>query len=96
MPATQMIHEEAYTSKCSFLDHEPLGKHAWYAGQRINRGLFRAADGRTIHADVNGSLNIMRKGVPTALTAERIEALVVAPVRLTTFAQPRQPSGLAF
>jgi hypothetical protein len=41
------------------------------------------------------SLNIMRKVVPTALTAERIEALVVAPVRLTTFAQPRRPSYLA-
>jgi hypothetical protein len=57
--------------------------------------LFRAADGRTIHADVNGSLNIMRKVVPTALTAERIEALVVAPVGLTIFTQPRQPSRLA-
>jgi putative transposase len=90
-----LVHEEAYTSRCSVLDNEPVGKHATYAGQRISRGLFRAADGRTIHADVNGSLNIMRKVVPTALTAERIEALVVAPVRLTTFAQPRRPSGLA-
>ena len=72
-----------------------MGKHERYAGQRISRGLFRAANGRTIHADVNGSLNIMRKVVPTALTAERIEARVVAPVRLTTFAQPRKPSRLA-
>ena len=90
-----LVHDEAYTSKCSALDDEPVGKHATYAGQRISRGLFRAANGRAIHADVNGSLNIMRKVVPTDLTAERIEALVVAPVRLTTFAQPHRPSCLA-
>ena len=81
--------------RCTVLDNEPVGKHATYAGQRISRGLFRAVDGHTIHADGKGSLNIMRKVVPAALIAERIEARVVAPVRLTTFAQPRRPSGLA-
>lgn len=43
--------EEAYTSKCSFLDLETIGKHAVYLGKRITRSLFRAADGRLIHAD---------------------------------------------
>jgi putative transposase len=58
--------EESYTSKCSFLDGEPVGKHDQYVGQRIHRGLFRASDGRTIHADVNASYNIIRKVAPDA------------------------------
>jgi len=53
--------EESYTSKCSFLDNEPLGKHDNYKGKRISRGLFRSAKGRLINADLNGSLNILRK-----------------------------------
>jgi putative transposase len=58
--------EEAYTSKCSFLDREPIGKHKTYLGRRLKRGLFRASDGRTIQADLNGSYNIIRKAAPSA------------------------------
>lgn len=53
--------EESYTSKCSFLDSEPLRKHSTYKGKRIKRGLFRSAKGKLINADLNGSLNILRK-----------------------------------
>lgn len=53
--------EESYTSKCSFLDSEPLRKHDNYAGKRIKRGLFKSAKGKLINADLNGSLNILRK-----------------------------------
>ena len=53
--------EESYTSKCSFLDNEPLRKHNNYAGKRIKRGLFKSAKGKLINADLNGSLNILRK-----------------------------------
>ena len=35
--------EESYTSKCSFLDWNPSGKHEVYAGNRVKRGLFRAS-----------------------------------------------------
>lgn len=62
-----IIIEESYTSKCSFLDREPVGKHEQYLGKRVKRGLFRASDGRDINADVNGSLNIVRKVAPKAL-----------------------------
>lgn len=54
---------ESHTSKCSFLDMEPIGHHEEYVGKRIRRGLFRSSDGRLINADLNGSLNIMRKEV---------------------------------
>ena len=53
--------EESYTSKCSFLDFEPIGKHDVYVGKRVKRGLFRSADGHCYNADVNGSYNITRK-----------------------------------
>ena len=56
-----MMTEESYTSKCSFIDNEELKHHEEYKGKRIKRGLFRTNEGRLINADLNGSLNIMRK-----------------------------------
>jgi putative transposase len=35
-------------------------------GKRINRGLFRSGNGTLIHADLNGSYNIIRKAIPEA------------------------------
>ena len=58
-----VIVNEAYTSKCSFLDREKISKHDSYAGRRIRRGLFISISGVMINADVNGSLNIMRLGL---------------------------------
>ena len=54
---------ESHTSKCSFLDNEPICHHDEYMGRRVKRGLFRSKFGRLINADLNGSLNIMRKEV---------------------------------
>ena len=56
-----MMTEESYTSKCSFLDNEEMKHHEVYKGKRIKRGLFRTHEGKLINADLNGSLNIMRK-----------------------------------
>lgn len=56
-----MITEESYTSKCSFIDNEEMKHHEDYKGKRIKRGLFRTNEGKLINADLNGSLNIMRK-----------------------------------
>ena len=53
--------EEGYTSKCSFLDDEPLEKHEEYMGKRVKRGLFKSKSGRLLNADVNGAFNILRK-----------------------------------
>lgn len=78
---TVILTEESYTSKCSCLDNEPLHKQTDYAGRRIKRGLFRARDGRTINADINGAANIIRKVFPNAF-ADGIEAVVVSPVRI--------------
>lgn len=53
--------EEAYTSKCSFVDREAIKKKEEYQGSRIQRGLYKTSTGKEINADVNGSLNIGRK-----------------------------------
>ena len=58
---TVILHEESYTSKCSFLDNESIECHNIYMGKRVHRGLFRSASGKYINADLNGSLNIMKK-----------------------------------
>ena len=58
-----IIKEESYTSKCSFIDNEPIKKQKVYIGKRIKRGLFETKEKRLINADLNGSLNILRKVV---------------------------------
>ena len=72
-------HEESYTSKCSFLDSEPIGKKEHYCGKREKRGLFRSASGRTINADLNGAYNILRKALPDAF-CKGIEGVAVHPL----------------
>ena len=54
---------EAYTSKCSFLDNEEVCKHESYKGKRVKRGLFLSGKGKSINADINGSLNILKRGI---------------------------------
>ena len=77
-----ILQEESYTSKCSFLDNEPIKKQEKYCGTRVKRGLFKASDGRKINADANGAGNILRKAIPHAFTAEGIQGVVVRPIRL--------------
>ncbi|MFX1412126.1 MAG: RNA-guided endonuclease InsQ/TnpB family protein [Promethearchaeota archaeon] len=70
---------ENHTSKCSFLDNEPIGTHTTYAGRRISRGLFKTANGILFNADVNGAYNIMKKAFPNAISVEGIEAFGLMP-----------------
>ena len=78
--------EESYTSKCSFLDMEPIKKHIKYQGSRVKRGLFKSSQGMRINADLNGSLNILRKVVgDSVFNRHSIERLVVSPVRFKPY-----------
>lgn len=54
---------ESYTSKCSFLDNEEVCKHETYKGKRVKRGLFLSGNGKVLNADINGSLNILKRGM---------------------------------
>ena len=62
--------EEAYTSKCSFLDRDALPKYkegeAQPSGKRVKRGLYRSKNGTLLNADVNAG-NIGRKVIPNSV-----------------------------
>ncbi|MTJ17181.1 MULTISPECIES: RNA-guided endonuclease TnpB family protein [unclassified Dolichospermum] len=82
-----IITEESYTSKSSFLDQDVLptykkGENHSFSGKRIKRGLYKSAQGILVNADVNGSLNILRKAIPNAF-ADGIKGIVVSPVKVT-------------
>ena len=53
--------DEAYTSKCSFLDNEEIRKYEKYKGKRPKRGCYTTSTGRKVNADVNSACNIMKK-----------------------------------
>ena len=59
--------EESYTSGTSFLDNELPTKENYNNDRRIERGLFQAKE-TLINADVNGSLQIMKKVFPDSCT----------------------------
>ena len=59
--------EESYTSKVSFFDNDYIPVYGVddelfkSSGKRKYRGLFITSKGLRLNADINGSLNIMRK-----------------------------------
>jgi putative transposase len=91
---TVKITEESYTSKASFLDRNDMPVYdpnrtekPKFSGKRVSRGLYRAADGMLISADINGAGNIIRKVAPDAFGSEGVEdgkghQPVVHPVRI--------------
>src|SRR5262249_21299904 len=85
-----LLTEESSIRKASFLDTDPLpifgeGKVPGFSGRRVKRGLYRAADETSIHADVNGAYNLIRKVAPEAFApaAQGSSGCVVHPMRLT-------------
>jgi putative transposase len=85
-----IIQEESYTSKASFLDGDPLPTYQAnrpdspvFSGTRIARSWYRASDGTIIHADINGSYNILRKSSSDPLQLGRgVAGAAVLPRRL--------------
>ena len=75
-----ILQQESHTSKCSFLDSEPICHQEKYKGIRFTRGLFRSANGTIMNSDVNGALNIIRKAIPNAF-AKGIEGVGLHPIR---------------
>lgn len=78
--------KESYTSGCSALDLEEVNKDNYDKSRRITRGLFSANTGIMINADVNGSLNILRKYkkecIPELVKQARDNGVVFPPSRL--------------
>jgi len=85
-----VMQEESYTSKASFLDSDALptyqahqAEKPIFSGVRIARSWYRASDGTIIHADINGSFNILRKSNSDLLQLGRgVAGAAVRPRRL--------------
>ena len=63
--------EESYTSKASFVDQDEvpvygeIEERSQFSGKRISRGLYKTKNGFILNADINGSYNILVKGLAT-------------------------------
>ena len=91
--------EESYTSQASALDGDFIPTYKKgddsdysFSGRRVKRGLYKSKEGLRINADINGSVNILRKYLTEsnakALDADAVRALVNAPCqRISPFAQ---------
>lgn len=61
--------EESYTSKASFIDQDEIPIYGdietkpSFSGERISRGLYKTKKGFLLNADINGSYNILVKGL---------------------------------
>ncbi|WP_052568522.1 IS200/IS605 family accessory protein TnpB-related protein [Ktedonobacter racemifer] len=85
-----ILQEESYTSKASFLDGDPIpayepnaAEKPVFSGKRVTRSWYRARDGRLLHADINGSYNILRKSNSDPLQVGRgVAGAAVLPRRL--------------
>ena len=73
-----VLTEESYTSGTSFLDNEEPIKSNYRKERRIHRGLFQNNTGKLINADVNGSLQILKKVFPNAFS-NGIEGVALHP-----------------
>ena len=81
--------EESYTSKSSFWDRDNIPvysadnpKEYQFSGRRLQRGLYKTASGKTINADVNGALNIMRKSRVVDMNILYSRGEVDTPIRI--------------
>ena len=82
---TVVTQEESYTSKASFLDNDNIPvygetENPKFSGRRIKRGLYRTGGGKLINADVNGSYNIMRKGLKDNLLPFNVDSPLIHPL----------------
>ena len=76
---------EYYTSGCSALDLEPISKKHYNKKRRIKRGLFVSNSNIKINADINGSINILRKYnkcTPRLVNEARDNGFLDNPIRL--------------
>jgi putative transposase len=80
---TVITNEESYTSGCSFLDNEVIGKDNYNKTRRIMRGLFKSNKGILINSDANGAYNIMKKVFSEAFKVDEIEGVHLHPIRVS-------------
>ena len=87
-----ILQEESYTSKASFFDNDeiPIYKKGTnvnikFNGKRVKRGLYKTCSGLSVNADINGSLNILRKYLKCnsdAIIQPADRGFIVNPIRV--------------
>ncbi|OKY78213.1 MAG: IS605 OrfB-like transposable element containing RNAse H-like and Zn finger domain [Candidatus Methanohalarchaeum thermophilum] len=87
-----MLVDEFYTSKCNALANTEVRKKPSYRGKRTERGLYKTSDGTLINADVNGALNIAKKG----MSETNLELGVGSSGGVDTPRRIRKPFGLGY
>ena len=88
--------EESYTSKASFLDNDDIPvygetENPKFSGRRVKRGLYRSGNGQLINADVNGSYNILRKGLMNNNQSLQMDNPIIQPLIVKGIGE--EPSG---
>ena len=68
---------EKYTSGVSALDREDIIKENYNKKRRISRGIFVTNRGIKINADINGSLNILRKYIKKVVQTKKLRWIMV-------------------
>ena len=91
--------EESYTSKASAIDLDYIPKYGdkniyVFSGKRVKRGFYKTKENLFVNADVNGSINILRKYLKESklndLMSNNVRAFVNTPVRkLSVFTKPK-------
>jgi transposase len=83
---------EAYTSKASFLDGDPIPKYGekpenWKpSGRRIATKLYRTAKNWLVNADAQAAANILKvASIPGVKLGEITRGVVTRPVRLNLY-----------
>jgi putative transposase len=80
--------EESYTSKSSFLNHDPIPTfgeehQTIFSGYRSTRAFYKIKDSKVlIHADVNGAFNIVRKHLKNAFGGLERKQFLQAPQKI--------------
>ena len=81
--------EESYTSKASFWDRDEIPIFSSeskinnsFDGKRVHRGLYCSKNGMLLNADLNGSLNILRKSNVVSLEALYSRGVLNPPSRI--------------
>jgi putative transposase len=81
-----IMQNESYTSGVSAFDLEEINQKNYNKTRRIKRGLFQTESGLLVNADVNGSLNILRKQmkecIPYLIRSVRDNGCVNHPQRI--------------
>ena len=91
------LQEESYTSKASFLDGDALPVYGEdvkpvFSGRRVQRGLYRAGNGRLINADVNAAYNILKKGLTNMGCDLSLDELPIQPRVIKGIGQVSNPT----